>query len=47
MSDKDSLRQAVAEEEARLARIKKEWAEVLARLRELKGRLATETNPES
>jgi hypothetical protein len=42
MSDDDTLRQAIAEEEARLARIEKERAEVLAKLRELMGRPATE-----
>jgi hypothetical protein len=42
MSDDDTLRQAIAEEEARLARIEKERAEVLAKLQELMGRLATE-----
>jgi hypothetical protein len=39
MSDNRSLRQAIAQEEARLARIEKEREETLARLQELKGRL--------
>ena len=42
MSDNRSLRQAIAEEEARLARIEKERAEALAKLQELKDRLAVE-----
>ncbi len=44
MSDKDSLRQAILEEEARLVRIEKERAEALARLKELKNRLAAENS---
>ncbi len=39
MADNESVRQAIAEEEARLARIEKDREETLARLQELKGRL--------
>jgi hypothetical protein len=42
MSDNRSLRQAIAQEEARLARIEKEREGTLARLQELKDRLAVE-----
>jgi hypothetical protein len=42
MSDPGSLRKKITEEEARLARINKERDEALARLQELKGRLAGE-----
>jgi len=42
MSDYSSLRQAIAEEEARLARVEKERDEALAKLQELKDRLAVE-----
>lgn len=42
MSDNRSLRQAIAEEEARLARVEKERDEALAKLQELKDRLAVE-----
>jgi hypothetical protein len=42
MSDLESLRKKIAEEEARLARVEKERTEVLAKLQELKGRLAVE-----
>ncbi|MDO8738422.1 hypothetical protein [Candidatus Deferrimicrobium sp.] len=42
MPDNRSLRQAIAEEEARLARIDKEREEALAKLQELKDRLAVE-----
>ena len=42
MSDNRSLRQAIAEEEARLARVEKEREETLSRLKELKDRLAVE-----
>ena len=42
MLDKDNLRKAIADEEARLARIEKERAEALAKLQELKDRLAEE-----
>ncbi len=42
MSDNCSLRQAIAEEETKLARIEKDREETLARLQELKGWLAVE-----
>jgi len=42
MSDNSSLRQAIAEEEARLDRVEKEREETLSRLKELKYRLAVE-----
>ena len=42
MSDLESLRKRIAEEEARLARIEKDREETLARLQELKDRLAVE-----
>ena len=42
MSDLESLRKKIAEEEARLARIEKERDEALAKLQELKDRLAVE-----
>ena len=42
MPDNRSLRQAIAQEEARLARIEKERTEAIAKLLELKGRLAVE-----
>lgn len=42
MSDNNSLRQAIAEEEARLARIEEERAKALAKLQDLKERLAGE-----
>ena len=42
MSDLESLRKRIAEEEARLARIDKERAEAIAKLQELKDRLAVE-----
>ncbi len=42
MSDNPSLRQAIAREEARLARIEKERTEAIAKIQELKGRLAGE-----
>ncbi|MBF8258245.1 MAG: Restriction endonuclease subunit R [Actinobacteria bacterium] len=42
MSDLESLRKRIAEEEARLARIEKERDEALAKLQELKDRLAVE-----
>lgn len=44
MSDKYSLRQAIAEEEARLARIEKEREEALAKLQKLKDGLAAEVS---
>src|SRR4030066_184177 len=42
MSDLESLRKKISEEEARLARVEKERTEALAKLHELKGRLAVE-----
>jgi hypothetical protein len=42
MSDLESLRKRIAEEEARLARVEKERDEALAKLQELKDRLAVE-----
>ncbi len=39
MSDPESLRKRIAEEEARLARIEKEREETLSRLKELRDRL--------
>jgi hypothetical protein len=42
MSDLESLRKKIAEEEARLARVEKERTEAIAKLQELKGRLAVE-----
>src|SRR3990170_1189265 len=42
MSDLESLRKKIAEEEARLARIEKERTEALTKLQELKDRLAVE-----
>jgi hypothetical protein len=42
MSDLESLRKRIAEEEARLARVEKERNEALAKLQELKDRLAVE-----
>lgn len=39
MPDNRSLRQAIAEEEARLARVEKERDEALARLKDLRDRL--------
>jgi len=42
MSDLESLRKRIAEEEARLARVEKERDEALAKLRKLKDRLAVE-----
>jgi superfamily II DNA or RNA helicase len=42
MSDLESLRKKIADEEARLARAEKERTEALAKLQELKGRLAVE-----
>jgi hypothetical protein len=42
MSDLESLRKKIAEEEARLARVEKERDEALAKLQELKDRLAVE-----
>jgi hypothetical protein len=42
MSDLESLRKRIAGEEARLARINKEREEALAKLQELKDRLAVE-----
>src|SRR4030065_982229 len=42
MSDLDSLRKRISEEEARLARVEKERTEPLAKPHELKGRLAVE-----
>jgi len=39
MSNPESIRRRIAEEEAKLARIEKEREETLARLQELKGRL--------
>jgi len=42
MSDNDVLRKAIAEEEARMARIEKERDEALAKLQELKDQLAEE-----
>jgi len=42
MSDLKSLRKKIAEEEARLARVEKERTEALAKIQELKGRLAVE-----
>jgi hypothetical protein len=42
MSDLESLRKRIAEEEARLARVEKERDEALAKLKELKDRLAVE-----
>jgi hypothetical protein len=42
MSDLESLRKKITEEEARLARIEKERGETLAKLQELKDRLAVE-----
>ena len=42
MYDPESLRRKIAEEEARLARIDKEREEALAKLQELKNRLAVE-----
>jgi hypothetical protein len=42
MSDLESLRKRIAEEEARLARVEKERDEALAKLQELKDRLAAE-----
>jgi len=42
MSDPESLLKKIAEEEARLARIDKEREEALAKLQELKDRLAVE-----
>lgn len=47
MSDLESLRRKFTEEEARLARIEKERAEVFARLQALKGRLAVEDSAPS
>ena len=44
MSKNKTLRQAIAEEEARLARIETEWAEALARLQQLKDQLAGENS---
>ncbi|MHB0928813.1 MAG: TOTE conflict system archaeo-eukaryotic primase domain-containing protein [Candidatus Nanopelagicales bacterium] len=44
MSDKDNLRKAIAEEEARIARIEKERAEALANLNKLKDRLTEEVS---
>jgi hypothetical protein len=37
MSDLESLRKKIAEEEARLARVEKERTEAIAKLQELKG----------
>lgn len=42
MSDLESLRKRIAEEEARLARVEKERDEAFAKLQELKDRLAVE-----
>jgi len=42
MSDPESLRRKIAEEEARLARVEKERDEALARLKDLRDRLAVE-----
>jgi len=42
MSNPESIRRRIAEEEAKLARIEKDREETLARLQELKGRLAVE-----
>jgi hypothetical protein len=42
MSDPESLRRKIVEEEARLARVDKEREEALAKLQELKDRLAVE-----
>lgn len=42
MSDLESLRKRIAEEEARLARVEKERDKALAKLQELKDRLAVE-----
>jgi len=42
MSDNSSLRQAIDEEEARLARVEKERDKALAKLQELKDRLEVE-----
>jgi len=39
MSNPESIRRRIAEEEAKLARIEKDREETLARLQELKGRL--------
>src|SRR3990172_4835782 len=45
MSDLESLRKKIADEEARLDRAEKERTEALAKLQELKGRLAVEDSP--
>jgi len=42
MSNPESIRRRIAEEEAKLARIEKDREETLARLQELKDRLAVE-----
>ena len=42
MSNPESIRRRIAEEEVKLARIEKDREETLARLQELKGRLAVE-----
>jgi len=42
MPDPESLRKRIAEEEARLARVEKERDEALAKLKELRDRLAVE-----
>lgn len=47
MSDLESLRKRIAEEEARLARIEKEREETLAKLQKLKDRLAGEDSAPS
>src|SRR3990172_9608727 len=44
MTDSESLRRKIADEEARLARIDKERAEVLARLKDLKNRPVGESD---